>query len=131
MGQTERPDGERLCDYISRTTMRQLTMETSLEDHLHKCHQQDQSPLFGQLPKEIRDLIFSFATDQYEDMQNKYSETAFHYRPGNRGPLTTSTSLLSTCRRIWLETSQLPIRKSKITMWFEDNRGPPASDQPK
>ncbi|EME45639.1 hypothetical protein DOTSEDRAFT_43923 [Dothistroma septosporum NZE10] len=124
-------DGERLCDYLSRATMRELTLETSLKHNLHKCHQQDQSPLFHKLPKEIRDLVFSFATDQYEDLDRKYSETSFHYRPGHRGPLRTSTSLLATCRRTWLETSQLPIRKSKVTMWFEGHRGPPASEQPK
>lgn len=115
---------ETLVQSIERTSMRRLTMETSLSDNLHKCHPQEQSPLYAILPKEIRDLIFEFATVQYEDLEHEYRTTAFYYRPGYRGPLKTSTALLRTCRRVWLETSALPMQQSKKTFWLEGARGP-------
>lgn len=116
---------ETLSQSIERTTMRTLTMETSLVDNLEKCHQQDQSPLYNKLPKEIRDQIFEFAASQYEDLQQPYKINAFHYRPGYRGPLKTSTGLLRTCRRVWLETNALAMLQAKKTFWFEGARGPP------
>ncbi|KAF7194579.1 hypothetical protein HII31_04085, partial [Pseudocercospora fuligena] len=75
----ERPTSE-----IRKLTMRNTSIETSLDDCLEKCHQQTQSILYSKLPKEIRDMIFEYATAQYEDIDKKYKETAFWCRPGHR-----------------------------------------------
>ena len=54
---------------------------------LSKCHPQDQSPVFTLLPREIRDLIWTFATAPFEDEENKYSTEAFYYRPRPYRPI--------------------------------------------
>lgn len=107
--------------------MRKLTMETSLAENFTKCHPQDQSPLYNKIPKELRDLIFEFATAPYEDLRDeqRYPENSYYYRPDMRGPLRSSTGLLGTCRRVWLESSNLPMKQSISVLWRHSERGPP------
>ncbi|EME84114.1 uncharacterized protein MYCFIDRAFT_173162 [Pseudocercospora fijiensis CIRAD86] len=153
--QMEARENERPTTKISRLTIRNASLETSLDDCLEKCHQQMQSILYRDLPKEIRDMIFEYATAQYEDMDRKYKETAFWCRPGHGvshvpfklhchilsklypraqvsfetfidyGPHKTCTNLLLTCRRIWLEANALPMKQAVFTFWMRPTRGPP------
>lgn len=121
------PDEPTLVQQIESKTMRKLTMETSLAENFTKCHPQDQSPLYNKIPKEIRDLIFEFATAPYEDLceEQRYPENSYYYRPDMRGPLRSSTGLLGTCRRVWLESSNLPMKQNVAVIWRHSERGPP------
>jgi hypothetical protein len=118
-----------ISERIELDTMRELRLHTSLEDNLHKCNPQDESPLYTVLPKEIRDLIFAFATSQTEDLSNAYKPTDYWYRPGSTAPLITYTALLRTCRRVYLETHNLPLKNLEVKFYFADDRGPPQDQQ--
>ena len=107
---------------IERKTKCWLTIERSLTDaNFANCNPQSQSKLY-QLPKELRDLTFEYACTQSQDPRHKYRETAFYYRPGHTSRLKTHTSLLLTCRRVWLEANSLPMQQAEHCFWFQ--RGP-------
>ena len=122
---TPLPYPERAFEQIERLTKRYLTVETSLVDNLAKCNQQQQSPLYSLLPKEIRDMIFALATTQCENPQEPYEETDWWYRPGYQARHRSRTNLLLTCRRVWLETSALPLKDAVHPYWYNNERRPP------
>nr|POE74671.1 hypothetical protein CFP56_37202 [Quercus suber] len=109
---------------IERTTQRNVTINRTLspETLAHSCDAQRSSPLYTTLPKEIRDLIFAFATAPTPDPDRAYAATDYWYRPGHTAALRTSTALLRTCRRVWLEAHALPLRQAVHAFWFQ--RGP-------
>ena len=110
---------------IETKTKKSLTIETSpTTENISKCNQQLQSPLFGTLPAEIRNHIFSLALLQYEDLTQPYPENDFCYRPGHRARRILSTELLLTCRRIWLEANHWPMEQAVHSFWFDHNRRP-------
>lgn len=101
-------------------------METKpTPENLSQCNPQPQSPLFSTLPAEIRNQIFSLALTPHEDLTNPYPEHDFCYRPGHRARRILSTTLLLTCRRIWLEANHLPMEQTVHPFWFDSGRRPP------
>lgn len=94
-------------------------------DNLSQCNPQTASPLFSVLPPEIRNHIFCIALTPYEDLSNPYPENDFCYRPGHRAKLLFSTTLLLTCRRIWLEANHWPMEQTVHTFWYDESRRPP------
>lgn len=107
---------------VERRTRRSVAIETSLtEDNLAKCYHQSQSPLF-QLPRELRDLIFEYASTQSEDPNYHYENTSYYYRSGHKARHKTHTSFLFSCRRVWLEAHATPMQRAEHTFWFQ--RGP-------
>ncbi len=118
----ERRTCETLVEAIERRTMRSVSIESSLtHESLAKCRPQSDSPLF-KLPKELRDMIFEYASTQSPDPRHEYRETEFYYRPGNTARHKTYTSLLFTCRRAWLEANAMPMQQAEHCFWFQ--RGP-------
>ena len=110
---------------IETRTKKSLAIETSPSpENISKCNQQLQSPLFGILPAEIRNDIFSLALLQYEDPTQPYPENDFCYRPGHRARRILSTELLLTCRRIWLEANHWPMEQAVHSFWFDYERRP-------
>lgn len=93
---------------------------TPLSFNLEYCHDQSQSSLFSTIPPEIRTLIFNFALLDYEDLTDPYPQFAPYYRLGHRGRIRSDTGLLSTCRLIFLETRELPLRLATFTFWKWD-----------
>ncbi|SMY22517.1 unnamed protein product [Zymoseptoria tritici ST99CH_1A5] len=120
---------ESITERIERKCMRKLCMSTSLSANLHKCHQQNQSPLYSVLPKELRDIIFEYATSQEEDTTRAYKKTDFWCRPGNTAPQIVHTNLLLTCRRAYLESNALPFKSLEVSFYFDPGRGPPPWQQ--
>lgn len=107
---------------IEERTKQSLSIATTLSDaNLAKCNLQLQSTLY-QLPKEIRDLIFLYASTQSTDPAHKYGENSYYYRPGHRARLKSYTSFLLTCKRVWLEANSLPMHQAEHAFWFQ--RGP-------
>ena len=84
------------------------------------------SPLFALLPAEIRRQIFQFTLLSYPDESRPYSRHTYWYRPGYTHARVITTSLLLTCRRIYLETDLLPLTQNEHVFWgVERSRIPP------
>lgn len=106
-------------DSIERKTGRQVLIDTvETNGVLAKCHWQGQSPLFSLLPRELRDLIWTFATAPTEDETNPYDKTKFFYRPGHTAKLKTDYNILLTCRRAWLEAHPFPMLQAEHSFWY-------------
>jgi hypothetical protein len=115
---------------IETQTSRKLTIETHpTPENLALCNPQSQSPLFSILPPEIRNYIFSLALLQYEDLANPYKECALWYRPGHRARRIVSTSLLLTCRLIWLEANHWPMTQAVHDFWYHEGNRPDWTEQ--
>lgn len=109
---------------IERETKRTVILATALTDEelFRTCNAQHASPLYSTLPQELRDMVFAYATAEYADPAHMYDSTDYWYRPGHIGRLRTSTTLLRTCRRAWLEAHALPMQQTENAYWFQ--RGP-------
>jgi hypothetical protein len=86
-------------------------------------HAQLQSPLFSTLPPELRNQIFELAVSQQEDNisgdeqhQDKWYNDA---RIGIKFRYAIHTDLLRTCRRIYYETSSIPMQSTTHRMKLE------------
>lgn len=110
---------------IEYNTAKDISIETRLTpENIARCNPQIQSPLFGKLPPEIRNRIFSLALLQYEDLAHPYAQHDFCYRPGHRARRIISTGLLKTCRLVWLEANHWPMAQAVHTFWQPGSRRP-------
>ena len=108
-----------LVENIEYQTSRTVQIEAVETDWaLTKCNMQLESPLFALLPREIRDLVWEFATASYEDVRYEYGRNEYYYRPGHTARLRTDTALLLTCRRIWLEANAFPMLQAEHCFWY-------------
>ena len=83
------------------------------------------SPLF-QLPAEIRAEIFSYALLAYPDPTKPFSRHTYYYRPSYTHTRRIATALLLVCRRVYLETSLLPLSlNTHIVYGGEASHAPP------
>lgn len=109
----------KIVDNIEHKTGKHVRIDTvETGDVLAKCHSQDQSTLFAQLPRELRNYIWAFATAPIEDDKHAYETHKFYYRPGHVAKLKTDYSLLLTCRRAWLEAHALPMLQAEHSFWY-------------
>ena len=109
---------EQLKD-IERRCGRAVAIDATVtKEAFASYHSQDQSPLFTQLPREIRDHIWTYATAPYEEENHQYARNAYYYRPGHTARLRTDTDLLLTCRRAWLEANALPMLQAEHCFWY-------------
>lgn len=83
---------------------------------------QSQSPLF-KLPREIRNDIWRYATATYCDPDRPFRHS--ERRPELSGPRRCDTALLRTCREIYLEAWDLPLRQTPFVVHegYQDDRG--------
>ncbi|KAI2629318.1 hypothetical protein GGS26DRAFT_121081 [Hypomontagnella submonticulosa] len=89
---------------------------------------QDESPLFGILPAEIRIYIFSLALTDYPDPSpdKHYDESTCYKRPHYFAPRKSDTALLRTCRAAYAECWFLPFVLHEQTHWLTSwDRAPP------
>ena len=82
---------------------------------------QTSSPLFGRLPAEIRNEIFSLASTATYDKNVSYPKYAYHYRPNFRYKRCISSSLPLACRLVYLESHSLLAMQDTYIEWC--NRG--------
>lgn len=115
-----------LVEGTERQTHRIVTIDTRpTAENLAKCDPQLESPFF-KLPAELRSAVFEFACLPYDDENDRYDGHSCHRwrRPGHEARHLTSTSLLLTCRRAWLEANHLPFRLGDHSFWFGGGRRP-------
>ncbi|KAI0107709.1 hypothetical protein F4776DRAFT_423893 [Hypoxylon sp. NC0597] len=89
---------------------------------------QDESPLFGVLPAEIRTFIFSLALTDYPDPtpDKQYAAETCYTRPHYFAPRKTDTALLRTCRAAYAECWFLPFVLQEQVHWLTaQDRAPP------
>ncbi|KAF8178102.1 hypothetical protein K438DRAFT_1277981 [Mycena galopus ATCC 62051] len=96
-------------------------------------HDQLQSPLFGTLFPELRNLIFIYALTEYDDHTRPYSKHSHYYRPGFEYAKKISTNLLLACRRVYLETHLAAVSTNEHVFWMHNSPpyGKNASDHDK
>ncbi|KAK3052301.1 hypothetical protein LTR09_006511 [Extremus antarcticus] len=104
---------------IEEKTRQQVTISTGLTSaNLFKSNVQIQSPLFNRLPAELRNMIFCFATrpDHHPKVTwNKYHQ---EFQPDDSGSYKHLTSLLQTCRLVWLETNYMLLQQATHRFFF-------------
>ncbi|KAJ4023776.1 hypothetical protein NW761_014932 [Fusarium oxysporum] len=78
------------------------------------------SPLFGLLPAETRNQIFSLALTDCEGPfpDRHYSDNVCYARPSYFAPRRTDTALLRTCRAAYRECRFLPFTLTEQTFWL-------------
>ncbi|KAF2192360.1 hypothetical protein K469DRAFT_620529 [Zopfia rhizophila CBS 207.26] len=102
--------------------------QNHLLDQIHESsfHPQEQSPLFGTIPAEIRNEIFRLALQEYDDPNKPYNVNSYHKRPGFGGQTRVDLALLRTCKRVWLETRAIPLRDLEVCFYLgSGERKPP------
>lgn len=93
------------------------------------ANSQEDSPLFGRIPGEIRDHIFDLALTAYSGKQEPFEKNAYYYRPGFRyADQRLDTALLRTCRRIYQEACLVPFQNYERVEWHLDVHGPSVAD---
>lgn len=90
-----------------------ITIDSIPNSHtLQKCHSQEQSLLFT-LPLELRETVWMFALHDYTEPSAEIAENA-----DLSGQQSQSyTSLLLTCRRIWLEANAISFPAAGHRSW--------------
>jgi len=94
-----------------------------IEQFIANHNKQGQSPLFDQIPPEVRNTIFLYALLSYEDLGTIYQSDEHYVRPSYHHPSRIDPSLLQTCRLIYLETRFLPVMADEHAFWC--HRPPP------
>lgn len=93
---------------------------------------QTASPIFSQLPAEVRTAIWSLALTDYldPDPTKRYEADTLFTRPAYSAPRRTDTSLLRTCRAVYRESWFLPFILREHTHWLtRGDRAPPEYNQ--
>lgn len=87
---------------------------------------QSQSPLF-KLPSEIRYDIWRLAVQAEDDPTRPFEADSNYFRPGHSCFKRIHTALLLSCRRVYLETYDLPLSQNVMTFWaYRGPKGEPA-----
>lgn len=107
---------------MPRRTGEDFSVSQPAKMDLSGMHHQAGSPLFSQLPLEIRTLIFEDALAPYDDLAKPYAKDREYCRPGQRYHPRTDVALLQTCKRIFQETRLKPVAQTTHTFWLF--RGP-------
>jgi len=97
-----------------------------LEFNAGRYLDQTQSPLFSVLPAEIRNLLFSFALLETEDITRPYHKNTCYARPDFLAPKRVDASLLQTCQRVYGEAWFRPFIATEHTLFLTSNDRRPA-----
>lgn len=103
---------------------KEMAMKIPIHQRPHDVNPQSSSPLYDNLPAEIRNQIFNYVLVEEESTDPQMIYPALYNRPGYEAKRTMSIALLSTCRRIYLETYHLPLRMKEHIFWHSSETGP-------
>lgn len=104
---------------VEKRTGRTLSVRTKA--HLASLRikvKKQRTSRFFTLPAEIRVRIYECVFAEYHDPNELYKTTARYFRPGYEGRLKTDTTMLLTCRRVWIEANHLPLKLATHAFWF-------------
>ena len=88
-------------------------------------HKQSQCMLTA-LPGEIRNLIWTYALSEYEDMSKPYLDNSCYKRPEDLAPRLIDTALLCACKSIYQEAWFLPWANAEHVFYLTSpERKPP------
>ncbi|KAH0539055.1 hypothetical protein FGG08_004401 [Glutinoglossum americanum] len=79
---------------------------------------QPNCPLFTRIPPELRTRIYEYALAEYDDLDHPYREDTFYYRPGYHYHRRIDTSLLLTCRLVYLESHLIPLSVNEHVFYY-------------
>lgn len=128
MSASDEPNELSSIDMIEAATNRKVGIDVDEYEAVGKFADQEASPLFSKLPRELRDLIWAYVTAPFEDPTRTFDPTAYYCRPGHTACLKTDTAVLRTCRRIWLEANAMPMLQAEHSFYY--NRAAPDSRNP-
>ncbi|KAK5104970.1 hypothetical protein LTS08_001243 [Lithohypha guttulata] len=113
---------------VGRRGQRRPTRQGRRPDPYDKIHRiesfalpiddQFSSPLFSDLPGEVRDLIYEYALADYEDLANAYELDTCYRRPDYMAPRKTDTALLRTCQAVYNDAWYLPWTLAQHTFFL-------------
>ncbi|KAI1329666.1 hypothetical protein F5Y16DRAFT_364972 [Xylariaceae sp. FL0255] len=112
-GSSEAPDNAS----IARRKAGKLPVAVSILDDPKSVNRQLDSPLFSQLPGELRDIIWEYALTSYEDFNKPYPLDASYTRPGQAARSRVAVNLLLTCRAVYLETFLIPFHVNPFVIF--------------
>ncbi|KAH9904192.1 hypothetical protein F4778DRAFT_85715 [Xylariomycetidae sp. FL2044] len=111
--------GHLLIPSASRSKALKLPLATEILATPHCISPQPQSPVFGRLPAELREMVWRLALTCYEDMSRTH-DVPWHYAmAGRRGPPRVDVGLLLTCRAVYVEAYLVPFQVNPIQV-FDD-----------
>ncbi|KAL9634464.1 MAG: hypothetical protein Q9164_004076, partial [Protoblastenia rupestris] len=121
--------------YFRRRTQKKRSSKPTLHPKIASLpsiliNPQSLSPLFTHLPAELRTMIYHHALLAHPDPRKPYTRHSYHYRPTHTHAPRISTPLLLTCRRIYLETSLLPISLNTHTIYGGETSHAPPNSKP-
>ncbi|KAK4574746.1 hypothetical protein LTR86_001587 [Recurvomyces mirabilis] len=103
---------------IENLTNRRVDLVVDEYEAAGRFNEQSSSPLFSVLPRELRDIIWEYATAPFEDQSQKFDENTYYYRPVHTARLKSHTALLLTCRRAWLEANAMPMLQAEHSFYY-------------
>ena len=104
---------------IEEQTGRWLSMRTETHSASTRINVNAQrASRFFALPPEVRLRIYESVFAENPDPTALYRSSAPYFRPGHERLPRTDTTLLLTCRRIWLEANHLPLKLATHRFWF-------------
>ncbi|KAI0115413.1 hypothetical protein F4814DRAFT_419437 [Daldinia grandis] len=112
-------------DPARRKMEQRVPLARSILDHPDSIDSQLQSPLFGKLPRELRDLVWRFSLTRYEDLDRLYDIRKPYARPGQAAPLRIAVQLLQTCRAVYVEAFLTPFQVNPIMIFHGDENDIP------
>ncbi|KAF7351534.1 hypothetical protein MSAN_01585800 [Mycena sanguinolenta] len=77
---------------------------------------QEQSSLF-RFPPEVRIIVFAYALVECDDLSRPYSKHKAYYRTEFKFAGKITTSLLLTCRQVYIEARLLPVAVNDHIFW--------------
>lgn len=91
-----------------------------------KVDSQEQCLLFARFPPEVRKQIWTYTVLAHNDLEHPYPENSHWYRPPDHTHYQIiDTTILSTCRAIYIEAKDLPALVNTFVVWQDLNRAPP------
>lgn len=98
-------------------------------DHHEEYQEEDQEEVqkgdrrelhFFTLPPELRLAIYELVLEPLDDPNAPYKQSALYWRPEYQARHKTDYSILLTCRQIWLEACELPLKLATHPFWFHN-----------
>ena len=99
----------------------QKPLALSLLTNANCIDAQRQSPLYSTIPAELRDPIWKYALESFEDTERPFNPLQRYTRPGQTAKRRVAVELLLTCRAVYVETFTLPFAVNEMRIFDGDS----------